>query len=144
MTDRHITRRRFASLAFPAFGALAGCGEFGRTCQDGTHSVNGIVREQALGADVQIGGEVLSVHRDHETGTGRFNLKDPSGVAVVEPAEGWLARIDEVEDGHCLVVEGRVEEIYDDGKYSSCVDPADGTCSWLTQDVRIGDSTWTE
>lgn len=94
-----------------------------------------------VGDTVEVRGLVSGVYQESTSGATWFILDDGSGSALVIPTEQWEEPVLELEEDECLLAAGRVAEIYG-GEYTSCVDPADGTCAFLTQDLKIVDATW--
>lgn len=142
MTSGTVTRRTFV-LGLSSLPALAGCVGSGRLCRSGEHSIGGITKRESIGAAVRVGGQVRGTYEASATGTTWFTLDDGSGIALVTPAERWGEKVHALGEGRCVTVAGQLEAVYE-GEYTSCVDPADGTCSFLTEDVKIGDARWTE
>lgn len=141
IAPRTLSRRAFVGLGLFITPALAGCIASGRPCGSAEYSIRGIKNRELVGATVAVRGLVSGTYQESTSGATWFLLDDGSGSALVIPDEQWAESVLELKEDECLSVAGIVDEIYE-GEYTSCVDPADGTCSFLTQDLKLVDATW--
>lgn len=142
-TPRRVSRRTFVVLGVSSLPALAGCTASARPCGAGDYSIRGIKNRELVGETVEVPGRVRDTFEQNSTGSTWFILDDASGTALVNPADPWVEKVPALAADRCVTVTGRVKEVYH-GEYTSCVDPADGTCSFLTEDIRLDDATWVQ
>lgn len=136
-----VTRRRFIALGLGVLSGLAGCTVTARSCGPGPDTIHRIRQENRL-TDVQLQGTVMGTYEETESGRQWFNLDDTSGTALVIPTDARVDDIAALERDQCVTVTGHVTEIYE-GQYTTCVDPGDSTCSFLTTDIKLTDADWT-
>lgn len=141
MAPRTLPRRAFVGLGLTIAPALAGCIASGRPCGSAEYSIRGIKNRELVGDTVEVRGLVGGTYQETSSGATWFILDDGSGSALVIPNEQRKEAVLQLAEDECLTVAGRVAEIYQ-GEFTSCVDPADGTCSFLTQDLKMVDATW--
>lgn len=138
--ERSFTRREFIAFELAALAGLAGCTASASSCGPGEDSINSIRKDNRL-TDVHLKGTVIGTYEENESGRRWFNIGDTSGTALVFPAADWRDKVPNLDEDQCVNVAGRVTETYE-GEYTTCVDPGDSTCSFLSTDIKVTEATW--
>lgn len=139
--ERPISRRGLLGIGGAVLFGLAGCTAAARSCGPGDRSISEITDPEAVGSRVSLRGTIGGTYRESASGRTWFNINDTSGTALVFPADDWRDQVASLTADQCVAVTGRVAETYE-GEYTSCVDPGDSTCAFLSSDVKITDATW--